>query len=233
MEKKKQSKNLLSFNGRISSSQYLLTVAILVICLPLVAFILGDLTRGMGNIPLSLILFITYLITMILWIVAAAGAKRCHDLGKSGWWQLIPFYFIVLMFKKGQSVNDKQCPESTVINDKTDVEIKEEQMNTKYNPFTFNGRIRRRTYWIVGVVLGFISNILTTVLDAACDDLTIAMIFLTIIVLFYVQLANGAKRCHDLGHNGWWQLIPFYNLWMAFQDSEHGTNEYGPNPKGE
>lgn len=232
MEKKKNQK-LLSFNGRISSSQYLLIVAILVICLPIVAFILGDLTRGIGDIPLSLILLIIYLVIVILWIVAAAGTKRCRDLGKSGWWQLIPFYFIVLMFKKGQSVNDKYCPESTIINDKTDVEIKEEQMNTKYNPFTFSGRIRRRTYWIVGVILGFISNILTTMLDASCDDLTIAMIFLTIIVLAYVSFANGAKRCHDLGHNGWWQLIPFYSLWLAFQDSEPGTNEYGPNPKGE
>lgn len=232
MEKKKNQK-LLSFNGRISSSQYLLIVAILVICLPIVAFILGDLTRGIGDIPLSLILLIIYLVIVILWIVAAAGTKRCRDLGKSGWWQLIPFYFIVLMFKKGQSVNDKYCPESTIINDKTEVEIKEEQMNTKYNPFTFSGRIRRRTYWIVGVILGFISNILTTMLDASCDDLTIAMIFLTIIVLAYVSFANGAKRCHDLGHNGWWQLIPFYSLWLAFQDSEPGTNEYGPNPKGE
>lgn len=232
MEKKKNQK-LLSFNGRISSSQYLLIVAILVICLPIVAFILGDLTRGIGDIPLSLILLIIYLVIVILWIVAAAGTKRCRDLGKSGWWQLIPFYFIVLMFKKGQSVNDKYCPESTIINDKTDVEIKEEQMNTKYNPFTFSGRIRRRTYWIVGVILGFISNILTTMLDASCDDLTIAMIFLTIIVLAYMSFANGAKRCHDLGHNGWWQLIPFYSLWLAFQDSEPGTNEYGPNPKGE
>ena len=108
-----------------------------------------------------------------------------------------------------------------------------QEENAKFNLFSFKGRIRRRTYWIVSLILGFISNILTTMLDAACDDLTIAMIFLTIIVLFYVQLANGAKRCHDLGHNGWWQLIPFYNLWMAFQDSEPGTNEYGPNPKGE
>ena len=44
---------------------------------------------------------------MILWVAFAAGAKRCHDLGKSGWWQLIPFYFIVLMFKDGQSGDNK------------------------------------------------------------------------------------------------------------------------------
>ena len=56
---------------------------------------------------MSLTLLILYFIIMILWVAFAAGAKRCHDLGKSGWWQLIPFYFIVLMFKDGQSGDNK------------------------------------------------------------------------------------------------------------------------------
>jgi hypothetical protein len=44
--------------------------------------------------------------------------------------------------------------------------------------------------------------------------------------------AQGAKRCHDRGNNGLFQIIPFYIFWMIFANSEYGNNEYGPNPKG-
>jgi hypothetical protein len=37
----------------------------------------------------------------MLWFLWAQSAKRCHDLNKSGWWQLIPFYFFVLLFSTG------------------------------------------------------------------------------------------------------------------------------------
>ena len=44
--------------------------------------------------------------------------------------------------------------------------------------------------------------------------------------------AQGAKRCHDRGASGWFQIIPFYVFWMLFADSNYGMNEYGANPKG-
>lgn len=48
-----------------------------------------------------------------------------------------------------------------------------------------------------------------------------------------IFLSEGTRRCHDLGHSGFWMLIPYYILWMLFQNSKVGPNEYGNNPKGE
>lgn len=56
------------------------------------------------------------------------------------------------------------------------------------------------------------------------------------LLLFFPALwflwAQGAKRCHDRGNSGWYQIIPFYGLWMLFADGEECENEYGVDPKG-
>ena len=56
--------------------------------------------------------------------------------------------------------------------------------------------------------------------------------YLLLIPVYWFTWAQGAKRCHDRGNSGWFQIIPFYGLWMLFGDGEIGDNEYGSNPKG-
>tara|TARA_B100002052_G_C15808607_1_gene564754 strand:- start:721 stop:1017 length:297 start_codon:yes stop_codon:yes gene_type:complete len=56
------------------------------------------------------------------------------------------------------------------------------------------------------------------------------MLFLTIPLMWF-QWAQGAKRCHDRNCSGWWQLVPFYALWMLFAEGTRGPNKYGPDPK--
>jgi uncharacterized membrane protein YhaH (DUF805 family) len=56
--------------------------------------------------------------------------------------------------------------------------------------------------------------------------------FVLIIPMIWFLWAQGAKRCHDIGRSGWWQLIPFYFFVLLFQDGDSGENEYGDNAKG-
>jgi uncharacterized membrane protein YhaH (DUF805 family) len=37
-----------------------------------------------------------------IWFFLAQGAKRCHDRGNSGWYLLIPFYFLWMLFADGE-----------------------------------------------------------------------------------------------------------------------------------
>lgn len=105
-----------------------------------------------------------------------------------------------------------------------------------------NGRARRREYWlfflgnmILAIVLGVVIGVLSMVLGATLGSLLGRLLSLAIGL---AGLAVGVRRLHDTGRSGWWILVGFVPLvgWLALlyfyvQDSQPGTNEYGPNPK--
>lgn len=97
------------------------------------------------------------------------------------------------------------------------------------NPFSFDGRIRRMEYALSVVPAVTVITIITSMLDSMRPaPSAIAFLYIPLYWFFWAQ---GAKRCHDLGNSGWFQIIPFYGLWMIFADGEPGINEYGRNPK--
>jgi uncharacterized membrane protein YhaH (DUF805 family) len=105
------------------------------------------------------------------------------------------------------------------------------------NPFLFNGRIRRTEFGIsyIGYFVACLIIVGIGGVDYAGHYRSRSSGFLILslyIPLLWFLLAQGAKRCHDLGKSGWWQIIPFYVLWMLFQDGNPGPNEYGDDPKG-
>lgn len=97
-------------------------------------------------------------------------------------------------------------------------------------PFSFDGRIRRTEYGL-SYLLYIIFIVIISFIPQESSMLYIFLVIF-IIPLIWVLLAQGAKRCHDRGNTGWYQLIPFYGFWMLFADSDNGENQYGPNPKG-
>lgn len=96
-------------------------------------------------------------------------------------------------------------------------------------PFSFNGRIRRTEYGISLIIFGFLYLIIMGMDESSRDS---GLIGFVLIPLVWFIWAQGAKRCHDLDNSGWWQLIPFYGLWLLFQDGQRYPNAYGDNPKG-
>lgn len=105
-------------------------------------------------------------------------------------------------------------------------------------PFSFEGRIRRTEYGLSLIIysfyLVFIQLIIGAGSSSSYDSNNGAAAFLYLILLIPGLIflwAQAAKRCHDVGNSGWWQLIPFYGLWLLFQDGDAGANTYGVNPK--
>lgn len=103
------------------------------------------------------------------------------------------------------------------------------------NPFSFSGRIRRTEYGLSMIICFVINLFMQGIVGIAAEsDAASALLILYLIMLipyFWFIWAQGAKRCHDRGNSGWYQIIPFYGLWMLFAEGEIGTNEYGNSPK--
>lgn len=102
--------------------------------------------------------------------------------------------------------------------------------------FDFNGRARRQEFWmfmlisfVIAVVLGIIGGMLKTNIISNLYSLAVLL----------PSLGVGARRLHDTGKSGWWQLLLFVPIigiivlivfWA--KDSDPGDNQYGANPKG-
>lgn len=95
-------------------------------------------------------------------------------------------------------------------------------------PFSFEGRIRRLEYGISLIIY----TAIVTPIRLYVQEGGSKILLLAYIPLLWFIWAQGAKRCHDRGNSGFYQIIPFYGLWLLFGDGDLGENEYGPNPKG-
>ena len=99
-------------------------------------------------------------------------------------------------------------------------------------PFSFNGRIRRTEYCLSFLIYmiwyGVINAIMETPDPSAGASVFVLVSFIPMIWFLWAQ---NAKRCHDRGNSGWYQLIPFYVFVLLFGGSDEGSNEYGDNPK--
>ena len=87
-----------TFAGRASRSEYWYFYLLYIIAY--VAGMILDATAGSG--------YIQYLFIVPLWLPQiAVGVRRMHDVGKSGWFLLIPIYNLVLLCSESNPGSNK------------------------------------------------------------------------------------------------------------------------------
>jgi uncharacterized membrane protein YhaH (DUF805 family) len=122
---------------------------------------------------------------------------------------------------------------------------------------SFQGRIRRKTWWLGLIVLMIAQWVLMLILGAvfgmsmmpaadappevALEAVSKMMVPLGIIFLVFLwpSLALYTKRWHDRNKSGWWSLIILIpiigGIWalieQGFLSGTEGPNDYGSDPK--
>jgi uncharacterized membrane protein YhaH (DUF805 family) len=103
----------------------------------------------------------------------------------------------------------------------------------------FSGRSHRREFWfyvLVNLIILSVIMLVGAILHLVFLGVIVARVYgLAVLV---PNIAVTARRLHDTGRSGWWQLIYFVPvvgvivmLVFLCQDSDPAENEYGPNPK--
>ena len=90
-----------SFNGRIRRTEYCLSFLVYCIYYLSIRIIEGNATNEWFEI-IWYLLFIP-----MLWFILAQGAKRCHDRDNSGWFQIIPFHALWMLFADSDQADNK------------------------------------------------------------------------------------------------------------------------------
>jgi len=106
----------------------------------------------------------------------------------------------------------------------------------------FEGRARRKEYWIFALVITIFYITLRVYADISrgSDSEILGSVLLLLFILATVvpMWAVTVRRLHDVGKSGWWIFINFIpligNIWLfvlTVTDGQPGVNQYGPNPK--
>lgn len=100
-------KRPFSFRGRIRRLEYGFSMIAIFIYSIIINSITLTIFQLNANPNIAIIFLIIIMYIPFYWLLWAQNCKRCHDLGNSGWWQLIPFYGFWLLFASGNDGENK------------------------------------------------------------------------------------------------------------------------------
>lgn len=107
-------------------------------------------------------------------------------------------------------------------------------VNTVKGYLNFEGRVGRQEYWMAWLVHVLILAVIVIIGFVAPIFLAFAGLY--VLVLTPPFLGLGARRLHDVGNSGWWQLLMFTGIGaiaivvFALQPSDPAENAYGAPP---
>ncbi len=114
-------KKIFSFRGRISRTEYILSWIIFYTLF----LVLNNLFHGIQYYQTSLenpdyqlyeapsifLLIVEILLRLpLVWAIITQGAKRCHDMGYSGWIQIVPLVPLFMLFIPNDPETNKYGP---------------------------------------------------------------------------------------------------------------------------
>ena len=100
------------------------------------------------------------------------------------------------------------------------------------NYANFDGRARRREFWLFTLLSAIIGYGLLFILTLISPKIALLSSVYNLAVLI-PSIAVGVRRMHDVGKSGWYLLIPIYSLILACTEGEKGPNQYGADPKNQ
>ncbi|WP_378185837.1 DUF805 domain-containing protein [Aquimarina sp. W85] len=115
----------------------------------------------------------------------------------------------------------------------------------KENFANFEGRARRKEYWMFTLFSGLIVLGLAILagIFVAMEISSLAFVFMGcymvyILIVLVPSLAVTVRRLHDTGKSGWMLLIALVpligSIWLFVlyvTEGDQGDNQYGPDPK--
>ena len=114
----------------------------------------------------------------------------------------------------------------------------------KNHYFDFEGRARRKQYWmyvlwyiVFQLIVGLVIGLLGGILGLSENSIRILSCLISLALLL-PSLGIAVRRLHDIGKSGWYYFIAFIPIiggiiLLVFfcTPGETGDNQYGPDPK--
>ena len=96
--------------------------------------------------------------------------------------------------------------------------------------FEFKGRASRSEFWYFFLLYIIISIVAEFTINSSKSELIIILVAIASYGTIIPLISAGCRRMHDIDMSGWFQCIPFYNLYLWAQENSSTQHSYTATP---